>query len=439
MRSIDPVLLSKIKEQNQTIYNNANPKMSIQVSRAKDTVMDSTYWTTEIIREKEGIGDLSVAARRQKPYGRPNRLYNIYVDNGTVKTSIREYPDYQNLKWQYQFDVGTGTACAIAFDGFWELYRNKWQMVTSEKPWIFWVDTVGKLWCQVWDEEATRTELVAAGVTKVKSIRGWRNINMPLVDQGVVAGYIKTDGKVYYRNYCYQSTGEYVWETEKQITEFTGTAINLNLFITNDYRMGFVIEDSTGKIHLYVTERAWAGMAIAPEKIYANPYEIHLDLIDLDYENTYEDIHIQANPYDIKLDLLFGSTENSILSAENKPIVMLDENEEEYDDWGWVIEFEVQNPIPELLLEKIVVTDTSNSSTIPIASIEDLGDNKYRLLASDVIESGFNNILGDIRVDITGVYNEAGYEYESMSYTFTPANLVPTDIPVPEVVEVWNE
>ena len=37
MRSIDPVLLSKIKEQNQTIYNNANPKMSIQVSRAKDT------------------------------------------------------------------------------------------------------------------------------------------------------------------------------------------------------------------------------------------------------------------------------------------------------------------------------------------------------------------------------------------------------------------
>ena len=288
MRSIDPVLLSKIREQNQTIWNNANPKMSIQVSRAKDTITDSTYWTTEIIREKEGIGDLSVAARRQKPYGRPNRLYNIYVDNGTVKTSIREYPDYQKLKWQYQFDVGTGTACAIAFDGFWELYRNKWQMVTSENPWLFWVDGAGKLWTQFWNEIDTKTEL-ATGVSKVKSIRGWRNINMPLVDQGVVAGYIKTDGKVYYRNYAYQSSGQFAWENERQIVEFTETAVNLNLFITNDYRMGFVIEDSTGKIHLYVTERAWAGMAIAPEKIYANPYEIHLDLIELDYENTYED------------------------------------------------------------------------------------------------------------------------------------------------------
>ena len=438
MRSIPPVLLSKIKEQNQTIYNNANPKMSIQVSRAKDTVMDSTYWTTEIIREKEGIGDLSVAARRQKPYGRPNRLYNIYVDNGTVKTSIREYPDYQNLKWQNQFDVGTGTACAIAFDGYWDLYRLKWQMVTSENPWLFWVDGAGKLWTQFWNEIDTKTEL-ATGVSKVKSIRGWRNINMPLVDQGVVAGYIKTDGKVYYRNYSYQSTGEYAWENERQIVEFTETAVNLNLFITNDYRMGFVIEDSTGKIHLYVTERAWAGMAIAPERIYANPYEIHLDLIELDYENTYEDIHIQANPYDITLDLLFASTENSILSSENKPIVMLDENEEEYDDWGWTIEFEVQNPVIEILIENVVVTDTSNSSAIPMASIEDLGDNKYRLLASDVIESGFNNILGDIKVDITGVYNEAGYEYESMSYTFTPVNLVPTDIPAPEVEAIWNE
>ena len=77
--------------------------------------------------------------------------------------------------------------------------------------------------------------------------------------------------------------------------------------------------------------------------------------------------------------------------------------------------------------------------SIPIASIECLGENKYRLTASNVIESGFNNVLGDIKIDITNVINEAGYTYENMSYTFTPVNLEPTDIPVPEVVEVWNE
>lgn len=438
MRSIPSTLLSKIKEQNQTIYNKANPKMSIQVSRAKDTVTDSTYWTTEIIREKEGIGDLSVAARRQKPYGRPNRLYNIYVDNGTVKTAIREYPDYQKLKWQYQFDVGTGTACAIAFDGYWDLYRNKWQMVTSENPWLFWVDGAGKLWTQFWNEIDTKTEL-ATGVSKVKSIRGWRNINMPLVDQGVVAGYIKTDGKVYYRNYAYQLTEEYAWENERELEEFTGTAVNLNLFITNDYRMGFVIEDSTGKIHLYVTERAWAGMALAPERIHAYPYEIKLDLIELDHEKVEHDINLKAYPYAIELALLFGNTYNVLLSAENIPLTKLDENEQEYDDWGWIIEIKVQNPIPVLVLENVTVTDVTKSTPIQMASVQKIDDFTFRLTASDVIENGFNDVLGDIKIDITNVINEAGYTYENMSYTFTPTNLEPSFIPVPEVEEVWNE
>ena len=56
--------------------------------------MDSTYWTVETLREKEGLGDLSIAARRMKAYGSPDRLYNIYVDNGIVKTAMRDYPDY---------------------------------------------------------------------------------------------------------------------------------------------------------------------------------------------------------------------------------------------------------------------------------------------------------------------------------------------------------
>ena len=81
--------------------------MSIQVSRAKTTVMDSTYWTVETIRTKAGLGDLSIAARRLKPYGRPDKLYNIYVDNGIVKTATRAYPDYEEKKWQDQFSLGS--------------------------------------------------------------------------------------------------------------------------------------------------------------------------------------------------------------------------------------------------------------------------------------------------------------------------------------------
>ena len=437
MRSIPPELLAKIKEQNQTIWNNANPKMSIQVSRAKDTVTDSTYWTTEIIREKEGIGDLSIAARRQKPYGRPNRLYNIYVDNGTVKTAIREYPDYQKLKWQYQFDVGTGTACAIAFDGYWDLYRLKWQMVTSENPWLFWVDGSNKLWTQFWDDEDTRLEL-APSVSKVKAIRGWRNVNMPLVDQGVVAGYIKTDGKVYYRNYCYQSTGEFAWESEKQITEFTGTAVNLNLFITNDYRMGFVIEDSTGKIHLYVTERAWAGMAIAPEKIYANPYEIHLDLIELDYVNGYEEINLKANPYSIDFDLRYAGTDNEFVEIYNEPITLINENDEEYQDWGKVLIFKTQNKLYNLDKSDFEIVDSSNKSYFA-DTIEEIGDCLYKLSYTGM--NNFNNVdqAGTLKFKGLITTNGVNVLYDIFEKVFYPLNLVPPAVPIPVVVEVWNE
>ena len=395
-------------------------------------------WAVQNIRKAPNLSDISVAVRNFLPFGNPDMFFNIYIQDGIVKTAIRHYPDYFHKKWEEAFEVGSGKACAIAFDGHWKLYDYKWRYITNEYPHIFWVDNDDKLFVQLWDDVDSRFEL-AQDVVKVKAIRAWKNVSIALNDHGLVAAYIKNDGKVYYRNYCYQATDEYAWETERLLEEFTGTAISLNLFITNDYRSGIIVQDDSNNVHIFITSKNWAGMAIPAEKIQASPYEIHLDLIELDYENCYEDIHLQANPYDIKLDLLFGSTENSILSAENKPIVMLDENEEEYDDWGWIIEFEVQNPIPELLLENIVVTDISNSSTIPMANIENLGDNKYRLTASNIIESGFNNVLGDIKIDITGVYNEAGYEYEAMTYTFTPVNLVPTNIPVPEVVEVWNE
>lgn len=279
MKNIPEDLSNKIKNPLQTPANNADPKMDLTVVRAKDTVMDNTYWTTEVIRTKEGLGDLSVAARRLKPYGGPDSLYNIYVDNGVVKTAIRAYPDYQKDGWEDQFELGAGTACAICFDGYWELYKKKWQMVTSEKPWIFWV-TGGVLYTQYWDDISTRLEL-STNVTKVKSIRAWKNQEDPTLDQGVVVGYIKTDGSVYYRNYSYQVIGEFGWEYEKKIDEIDGVNVNLNLFITNDYRIGFIVENSTGQITFIITSRMWAGMAIPPEYLGMSITNLNFDVTSI--------------------------------------------------------------------------------------------------------------------------------------------------------------
>ena len=240
MRGLSSDLMAKIQQSYQTIGNNSQPKAKITVARAKTTVTDADYWTVEKIREKSGLGDISVAPRRSKKhYGGPDRLYEIHVDNGQVKTAIREYPDKLKQGWQDQFTLGPGTDVAIAFDGEWELYRKVWRQRTHENPWIFWIDDLGVLWGQLWDDETTLVEL-ATGVSKVTAIRGWKELDNGLNDQGIVVAFVKTDGTVWYRNYCIQVDLTYIWESQRQVTGFTGTATNVGLFLTNDYRLGML-------------------------------------------------------------------------------------------------------------------------------------------------------------------------------------------------------
>ncbi len=298
MRNVDPVLLSKLNNQHQTKANDAQPKMSVAVARARNTVMDSTYWTVETIRTGDNLGDVSIAARRQKVTGPPNRIYEIHVVNGVVGTAIREYPDKLKAGWQNQFTLGAGTNVAIAFDGEWQRYRNLWRFVADDKPWIFWVDDSGVLWRQLWDDESTKDSL-STGVSKVKAIRGWKNTAIHYLDQGIVAAYIKTDGTVWYRNYCIQEDHTTVWEYEKQLTEFTGTAQNINLFTTNDYRMGFVIEDSLGQIHWLITPRNWGGMASPAENIETSLKDITFEVIPIEFYDTFDNENIEASLADI--------------------------------------------------------------------------------------------------------------------------------------------
>lgn len=298
MKPLSPQLLQKLNETLQTPGNNANPKVSTLVSRAKNTVQDSDYWTVETIREMDGLGDVSVAPRRFKPYGRPNRLYGIHVHNGEVKTLIREYPDKLRQGWITQFSLGNGSSVGIAFNGHWERYRKLWRLVTDEAPYISWVDNNNDLWVQHWDDETTRVKL-STNVSKVRMIRGWKNTVTQSLDQGIVAAYIKVDGKVYYRNYCIQEDFTEAWEYEKEVLNFPGGVVSVNLFITNDYRMGFIIEDNLGKIHWLITTRNWGGMASPAEVIMTGIQDITFNVTPIAYRNVFDVENIDMGITDI--------------------------------------------------------------------------------------------------------------------------------------------
>jgi hypothetical protein len=437
MRNVDPVLSNKLSSQYQTKANNAQPKMSVAIARARNTVSDSSYWVVETIRTGSTLGDVSLAPRRQKVTGSPDRIYEIHVYNGEVRTSIREYPDKFKDGFQHQFSLGAGSNVAIAFDGEWERYRNLWRLVTHEKPWIFWVDSSKTLWAQLWDDTSTLWE-VATNVEYCRAIRAWKNLNMADHDQGVVVGYIKTDGKVYYRNYCQKQDLSYVWETERQVTEFTGTAESLNLFITNDYRMGFVVEDSLNDIYWYITDRNWAGMAIAADTLTVAPAELSVDLIPIQYYDGYmPDETISVAPAELGVDLRCALTHNDFHDIYNEPITVLNEELEEVEDWGKVLTFTTDHRLYDISASSFELIG-QYTSYYP-DTITEIEYKKYRLTFDGT--NNFNNAGNTpiLRYNQGQTVNGVGVAYDVFEKQFDAVNLVPTSIPLPEVEVIYNE
>jgi hypothetical protein len=249
-----------------------------------------------------------------------------------------------------------------------------------------------------------------------------------------VVGYIKTDGTVWYRNYCQQADYSYTWENARQLTEFSGVGVSLNLFIANDYRMGFIIEDSLGQIHWLITPRNWAGMAVAPEFIQSSVGGI-IDFIPITREYGYITEYIQASVGG-EIVLLYGSTYNSFLSVENTPITMLNESLEEYQDYGYRVRVEFEHEVFDLDIADLSLVD-GNSIIYAISQATNIEGNVYELVTADM-----NNATGDLTLTFLGIgatTGEAGQTFLTFNKTFTPTGLVPTDIPIPEVEGIWNE
>lgn len=430
MRSVTSSFNEKLNSPHQTPANNASLGMSIKVSRARTTIVDADYWTFETIRVLEAtriLGDVAVAARRFKPYGGPNRLYEIHVFEGEVWTALREYPDIDKTGWVNQFEVGTGTSVAIAFDGHWERYRDLWRLVTDEMPYIAWVDNEGVLWKQHWDDVSMKGQL-ATDVVQVTMLRAWKNTAIPALDQGIIAAYIKTDGKVYYRSYCQQADYSAFWEVEREITGFTGTAVSVNMFRTHDYRMGFVIEDSLGDVHWMITPRNWAGMGSPAEHIQAAP-SVSLEWNKI--EKPVNDSHVetyQAVPYLSTIDLLYAGTAYKFLEASNPT--------------GLSITFRTDYPIMPVATDFSIIDEISMGyygvSIEADPAYPDLKDaGKYWIVTMD----NFNNAVGAVTLTCSGVAstNQIGGAIDSFSIVFTPDGLVPFFVDPPVVEEVWNE
>ena len=329
MRNLPAGMEQRILDAIQTIDNSADPKMKAFIQRVYRYIQPGAMLTPITIRTGDALGPLDVAVKREDPDGPAHELMMVYIEGGIAKlansTSYVIQPTGEH--WSYIGDIAQAVDVAIDYDGYWLRTAfdpmeygtyGRFNLITAGEPWIFRVSPEGALIARQGILGSDLT-LVESGVTKVDALRGWKSILKAEDDQGLIVAYIK-DGDVYYRTYAEQAGGTFIWESERQITEFdtsTYDAVNIAMFRTIDYRSG-ILAEINGIIYMLITHRNWSGMALPDEIITVSITDLAIDLVEVEHVTSEHEEIITARIDDL-VTLLLWAGDTYGISAINIP------------------------------------------------------------------------------------------------------------------------
>ncbi len=270
MRNIPYELKQKLLNRVKAESTDSEPRLRIIATQTSINTLLSEPIHEDI---EPDFGDVTI---RQLPGEKDiSRAYAICLDEGNATIYQRRLPANMDYKWEYLWRYGPAEDAAIEYDGTWKLdAQAEWyHLETEQYPYIFTVEN-GDLYVQKWDDRSTRA-LLAENVSHISACKGWKNSIDVNLDQGLVIGYLR-NGQVYYRALCTQPDGTRVWETERAVPQLGNSNITLAVIRTNDFRIGFLTEQSNGSIRLLLTQRTWAGMSVRPETVHVHTKSVFL-------------------------------------------------------------------------------------------------------------------------------------------------------------------
>lgn len=245
------------------------------------------------------IGSIAydVTVRKLESESQISFIYAACIDDGICVIKKSAFTELPGSAWIAEATLGEAIDAAIEFDGYWITAQYPFTFNTDKDPWVGWVTPTGSLnVMQLYAQEAPL--VLATDVSKVAIVRGWKNTIDIGQDHGMMVLYIK-NGVPYYITYAEQTTGSMAWEAERPLAIFSGTAVDINGFRTNDYRVGINILDSTGTTHSFITHRNWGGMASPVEHIATSITDITFEVTPIAYRDTYSDEHIETGITDV--------------------------------------------------------------------------------------------------------------------------------------------
>jgi hypothetical protein len=386
------------------------------------------YLFPKVTQRSTNLTVLDIAIRRPDVAIDPTEVTGIYIQDGIAKYVTSEVTDraVTPADWVEVRALDFAKDVSIAFNGTWQrLPDGRFRFLSIGEPWLFLVTPDGQLYTQQGDT-GTQQVLCDTGVVKVDAIRAWQDLQNIDVDQGLVAAYIKADGLVYYRSYCIQATGNVLWEDEQLLpSQPAGVSmVDVKLFRTNDFRLGFILSDGLN-LTLLVTERTWASMSVDTHMITSSIDNLSIAFTPVTYYEAYagNTDKITVLPSDAIFDMLYALSSYSITSLSNPDALtilavlnapignvnVLDFKVVDGTGYVWKIE---------------TIALTTDKQTI-ILNMED-----------------FNNALEGLTISFLAPgtsLGEAGQTINAFSGNFTPVGLVYVPIPLPEPILAYNE
>ena len=294
MRALSNDIITKSAQQNQTIAAEAEPYVSLRISRNRTILTDMNLTEKVKVRTADNgdLTDADIAVQHPRFKGENTKIWCVLINNGHLGlrwTYDRE--DITETKWNVvNLGAPTATACAIGFDS--EVYENARgyaEFVTGDGyPMVFYVDGDGALKCIVLGGAIIEETLAANNVTDVSVIRGPSSKNGSW-DLGFTVFFLM-GGALFYRQLI-----NGVWYDAEQVNlTITGeTFSKIDAFVTWDYRVGVQVLTASGKLYQIISYTE--GIGVRGSEHIEMKMSALVSLTGIEYHNEFTNEHISMS------------------------------------------------------------------------------------------------------------------------------------------------
>ena len=412
LKTIKLGLESNIHSANSKLYDGNVPLVSVDITRKSKPITTPLYWQEVLVETVQNVTCTSIAV--EKSADKIGKVYVAYITAGTlvVRSAVFGYP-ISEMVWTTETQIAGCVSCAVEFNGSFKRIKTSIEFITETIPWLFYTTVAGELIARKLNDDFTL--LSATNVSIIDAVKGIASLRSD-IDQGIIVFYI-ISGSVYYRQYI-----NGVWQGQQQVTIAPANAVSIRVERLFDYRICLQITDASGALFETFTKMEASGW---------NSTE-YIDAVIAQSTVTRPVVYYNF-PVDISIIASIQQSTKTLYALS--PVILMAVNiDDGYGNYGRVVH---------VLWDEHVYEEVVNISQFKIVDANNIGWSGQSVTKTGKILlitfADFNNAVNPVSVTYTkGTLMGDVVLVDSCLKTFDALGLVPTELPIPELIAVEN-